>query len=60
MGKQGKKKKKGRGKSWFEEKMEDPEYARLYDEEDQKLQAYYNRGTIIGVLAHPCNIYSRS
>jgi hypothetical protein len=53
------KKKNVHGKSWFEEKMEDPEYARLYEEEYQKLEAYYNQGTVVGVLAHPCNLYKK-
>jgi len=52
-------------KSWFDKKLEDPEYRRIYEEERAKLDAEYaqkdseevveeitSRGPLVGVL-HP-------
>lgn len=44
-------------KSWFDKKLEDPEYRRIYEEERAKLDAEYaeelpREGPLVGVL-HP-------
>jgi hypothetical protein len=50
-------------RTYFEEKMEDPEFRRLYLEEKRKLDLEIDgpwwKNTIIGVLAHPANIYRK-
>lgn len=56
---------------YLTKKLQDPEYRRLFEEESQKLEKYYTKkdqrketapwwkNTIIGVLAHPANVYRK-
>ena len=52
--------------SYLEKKLKnDPEFERIFREESRKLRVYYGEekpwweNVIIGVLAHPSNVYKK-